>query len=151
MFRRASSAMLMGRAMIVALLSGLLVAAQPPVSAAPIEVAVSNIRSARGVVHVDICTEQTFLDDCPWSGEAPAQVGTTIVTVRGVPPGRYAAQGFHDKNANGKVDRMFLGIPTEGVGFSNDAPIHMAPPKFAHAAFDHGEGAQRITFKLRYF
>lgn len=118
---------------------------------APIEIAVTNVRNARGRVHVDICPQASFLKDCPWSGEAPAQPGTTIVTIRNVPPGHYAAQGTQDENGNGKVDRALFGIPKEGVGFSNDAKIRMAPPKFAEAAFDHAGVAQRITFALRYF
>ena len=114
-------------------------------------VEVSGVRTAQGRVHVDICPEARFLDDCPWSGEAVATVGTTEVIVENVPPGRYAAQAFHDRNDNGKVDRGIFGIPKEGVGFSNDAKIITAPPKFAAAAFDHGAGAQRIAFKLSYF
>lgn len=118
---------------------------------APIIVAVTGVRTAQGRVHVDICPQARFLDDCPWSGEAPATVGTVEVVVPGVPPGHYAAQAFHDRNGNGKVDRGLFGIPTEGVGFSRDAKIAMAPPEFADAAFDHGDTAQRIAFKLRYF
>lgn len=121
------------------------------VPAGTIAVDVVGVRSAEGRVHVDICPETLFLKDCPYSGDAPARLGTTTVLVQGVPPGRYAAQGFHDRNGNGKVDRALFGIPTEGVGFSNDAKIRMAPPGFAEAAFAHGASPQRIQFHLRYF
>jgi uncharacterized protein (DUF2141 family) len=123
-----------------------------PALAADLQVAVTGVRNAKGVVHVDICTPETFLKDCAWSGEAPARAGTTIVTITGLPPGRYAAQGTHDENSNGKVDRGLFGIPKEGVGFSNDAPIRLAPPKLSEALFDFaGAATPRITFKLRYF
>lgn len=132
-----------------------LIAALPMLTgAAPygsIEVAVSGVRIAKGRVHVDICDQATFLKDCRWSGDAPAVQGTTIVTIRNVPPGRYGAQGFHDKNSNGDVDRGIFGIPLEGVGFSNDAKIRMSPPKFEEAAFIHDGKDQRISFPLRYF
>jgi len=132
-------------------LTALLVAAAPP-PGAPIEVAVTNVTVARGRIHVDICPRERFLkEDCPWSGEAPAVVGTTIVTVANVPPGLYAAQAFHDRNGNGKVDRALFGIPTEPLGFSNDAPVRMSPPKWADAVFRHEEKPQRITLKLRSF
>ncbi len=120
-------------------------------AATAIEISVGDVRSDRGRVHVDICTEASFLKDCPYFGEAPAKAGTTIVVVRGVPPGRYAAQGSHDENGNGKVDRGPFGIPKEGVGFSNDARIRMGPPTFGEAAFEHGATPQRIGFHLRYF
>ena len=137
------------RVMRLAVVPGILGAAAP--QTASITVDVSGVRTAEGRVHVDICPPARFLDDCPWSGEAPATTGTTEVIVKDVPPGRYAAQAFHDRNGNGKVDRGLFGIPNEGVGFSNDAKIVMAPPKFADAAFDHGAAAQRSAFKLRYF
>jgi uncharacterized protein (DUF2141 family) len=133
----------------------LLIAALPLLlgasAGASIDVAVTGVRLAKGRVRVSICDQATFLEDCRWNADAPAVKGTTIVTVRNVPPGRYGAQGFHDKNDNDKVDRGLFGIPLEGVGFSNDARIRMSPPKFEEAAFQHGGANQRITFKLRYF
>lgn len=132
----------------LAFLPCLLASAPAFAQGAPIEIAVTGVTSSQGRVHVDICTEAQFLHDCPLSGEAPAHAGTTIVTVANVPPGRYAAQGFHDRNGNGKVDRNLLGIPREDIGFSNDAPVHMAPPKFKDAAFEHGATPQRIGFRV---
>ena len=126
----------------------LLLGASPGAS---IEVAVTGVRLAKGVVRVSICDQATFLEDCRWNAHAPAVKGTTIVTVRNLPPGRYGAQGFHDKDNDDEVDRGLFGIPLEGVGFSNDAKIRMSPPKFEEAAFQHGRDDQRITFKLRYF
>lgn len=117
---------------------------------APIAVAVSGIESARGQVHVDICPAARFAkEDCPWAANAPAVAGTTTVRVPGVPPGRYAAQATHDANGNGKVDFNILGIPTERIGFSNDARARFGPPRFAAAAFDHGAVAQRIAITVR--
>jgi uncharacterized protein (DUF2141 family) len=122
-----------------------------PATGGSIEVAVSGVRSAQGRVHVDICRRADFLKDCPYSGEAPARAGVTTILIRDVPPGCYAAQGFHDRNANGKVDRGLFGIPKEDIGFSNDAPVRAAPPRFEAAAFDHGPADQRIGFTLRHF
>lgn len=119
--------------------------------AAELTVRVSDGREARGTIRVEICTAATFLKPCSVKGSAPALVGTTTIVIRGLKPGTYGAQIFHDKNGNGKVDRGFFGIPTEGVGFSNDAPIRLAPPKFSDAAFAYEGGAQTINIRLRYF
>lgn len=81
---------------------------------------------------------------------APALAGKTIVTISNVQPGTYAVQAFHDENHNGKVDRALFGIPKEGVGFSNDAPIRLGPPKWKDAQFQLGDD-KGIAFKLRYF
>lgn len=140
------------RVAAAALMPGVAASALDAAPAGTLTLEVSNIRNAKGRVHVDICPEARFLkEDCPYSATAPAHVGTTVVTVTGLPPGRYAAQLFHDENMNNKVDRVIFGLPKEGVGFSNDAPIRMSPPKWRDAQFDHGGGAQTIRVTMRYF
>lgn len=124
------------------------------VGAAPVgtlAVQITNVRNAKGVVHVDLCPQAQFLGDgCALSGDAPAHVGTTTVLIANVPTGRYAAQAFHDENRNRKVDRALFGIPKEGIGFSRDAPIRMAPPKWEDARFDFAGGRQTISLRMRY-
>ncbi|MGC5276295.1 DUF2141 domain-containing protein, partial [Escherichia coli] len=60
-------------------------------------------------------------------------------------------QVFYDQNGNGRIDRALFGIPKEGVGFSNDAKIRLAPPKWEEAVFDYDGQEQTIRLKLRYF
>ena len=115
-------------------------------------VTVQGVRSNAGHVLVAICDRATFLEaTCKYVGRAPANIGQVVVQVRGVPPGTYAAQAFQDENDNGKIDRTFLGIPKEGLGFSNDARINFGPPSFPDAAFRVGEGGGSIEFPLHYF
>lgn len=118
--------------------------------AVTLEIAISNVRVAKGRVHVDICREQEFLKDCSIIAEAPAVAGTTTIVVRNLPPGDYALQATLDENGNGRVDRGLFGIPREGVGFSNDAPIRLGPPKWKDARVRVASDAQ-LAFKLRYF
>jgi uncharacterized protein (DUF2141 family) len=122
-----------------------------PALASTLTIEVDNVRNAHGHVHVDVCPQAHFLkDDCPYSGDAPSQSGTTVVRVRGVPPGQYAIQAFQDENDNHRVDRALFGIPKEGVGFSNDAPIGLGPPKWDAARFTVTGDAQ-LRLKMRYF
>jgi len=116
-----------------------------------IHVIIENSRSAKGNIHVDICPQADFLSKCPYSAEAKARQGRVEVVVRGVPPGRYAAQLTHDENGNKKVDRGLLGIPREGIGFSNSVRVRFRAPRFAEAAFDVTGGAQSISVSLQYF
>jgi uncharacterized protein (DUF2141 family) len=128
-----------------------LVTCAMPAAAATLTTEIDNVRNARGHVHVDVCPQAHFLkEDCPYSGEAAAHSGVTTVVVPDVPPGRYAVQVFHDENDNHRVDRALFGIPKEGVGFSNDAPIRLGPPKWEDSAFEI-EGDTRIRLKMRYF
>jgi uncharacterized protein (DUF2141 family) len=120
------------------------------VSAAVVEIAVTGVTQARGHVHVDLCTQDTFLKpNCPYQGSAPAVPGETVVKIAGVEPGQYAAQVFHDEDDSGTIHRNFLGIPTEPVGFSHDAPLHLRGPRFTDAAFAVEHGVERITLRLR--
>lgn len=113
---------------------------------------VTNVRSSKGMVRVDVCPQDLFLkDNCPWSGHAVAQRGVTRVEVMGVTPGSYAVQAYLDENNNDKVDRALFGIPKEGIGFSNDAPVHLSPPKWRDAVFEFTLPAKTIHLKLRYF
>ena len=122
-----------------------------PAHAATLTIDVGNVRNARGHVHIDACPQDRFLkDDCPYSGEAAAQPGVTNVTIRNLPPGRYALQAFHDENDNHRVDRALFGIPREGVGFSNDARISLGPPKWADAMVAV-TGDARLHLNMRYF
>ncbi len=119
--------------------------------AAKLEVVVANVRSGKGHVRVAACSAETFLKDfCQWNGEVRAAPGEVVVTLE-VPPGIWAVQAYQDEDGSGKVTRNFLGIPTEGLGFSNDAPFRFGPPKFADAAFRLEPGGGRIRLTLRYF
>lgn len=121
------------------------------VQAAKLEVVVDNIRSGKGHVRVAVCSPDTFLKDaCQWRGHGKAMAGKITVTLE-VPPGTWAAQAFQDEDDIGKISRNFLGLPTVGIGFSNDAPFRFGPPSFADAAFRLGPGGARIRLNLRYF
>ena len=43
-----------------------------------------------------------------------------------------------------------LGLPREAMGFSNDAPMRLGPPRFDSAAFAVGTTDMVVKFKLRY-
>jgi uncharacterized protein (DUF2141 family) len=121
-------------------------------TAAQVTVTITDVRDSRGVVRVAICPRAEFLHpQCPYVGYAPSVTGTVRVTIDGVPPGVYAAQAYQDANDNRILDRNWLGLPKEGMGFSRNAPIHLGPPAFNAAAFTLGSGNAAISFRLRYF
>ena len=141
----------LGKAVTGVLTAALSVGAAP-VPSGTLVVQITNVRDAKGEVHIDICPQASFLEDtCPYSASAPARTGLTVVIAHNLPAGRYAVQSFHDENLNHKVDRALFGIPKEGVGFSNDAPIRLSPPKWADAVFAFNGGEQTIRLKTRYF
>ena len=115
-------------------------------------VTVTGVRSAAGHVLVAVCDRQTFLQEsCRYRGGAPASPGSVTVRVEGVQPGTYAVQAFQDENDNRKVDRSFIGMPTEGIGFSRDAKMRFGPPSFDDAAITVGAAGGRIELSLHYY
>lgn len=153
----------MSRLLPVAALTSALLAAQalhaepadaghaPATRANVLRVMVQGVGSSRGHVRVDVCTRSEFLSRCRYSGSAPAAPGVTMVEVRDLPPGVYAVQAYDDRNDNRAVDRDVLGLPTEAVGFSNDAPVGLHGPSFRAASFDYPGGEQTISLRLRRF
>jgi len=49
--------------------------------------------------------------------------------------GTYAIAVYHDENNDGKLNTRALGIPEEGVGFSNLKKMKLRPPDFNESSF----------------
>jgi uncharacterized protein (DUF2141 family) len=67
-----------------------------------------------------------------------------------VPAGSYAISTIHDENGNGKLDKNFVGMPTEGYGASRDARGTMGPPKWEDAVFSHPGGSASVPVTIHY-
>lgn len=76
-----------------------------------------------------------------------ASSDTVVATFAGLAAGRYAVAVYQDENRNGRLDKNFLGIPTELYGFSKDARGSLGAPSFDAAAVDV-PATQRIVVNL---
>ncbi len=65
-------------------------------------------------------------------------------------PGDYALAVYHDENGDRDFNRNALGLPSEGYGFSNDAPTTLGLPDFDRVRFTVRPGESRIAAQLRY-
>ena len=61
--------------------------------------------------------------------------GAALCRFRQLPAGTYAVTIIYDQDRNGKLNTGLLGIPTELVGFSNNAKSRFGPPTFDEASF----------------
>lgn len=123
-------------------MSSLVEGATPPGGVA-VTVEVAGLASSRGSVECVL-----------WSGTlgfpteiakalarvrtSPLEKATATCTFDAVAPGTFAVSISHDENENGRVDKNFLGIPTERYGFSNNPSPFMRAPRFDEAAFTVG-------------
>ena len=62
--------------------------------------------------------------------------------------GTYALSVYHDENKNGKLDTIWFGPPSEGVGSSNNAKGFMGPPSFKDASFIHNATETRQSIRV---
>lgn len=67
-----------------------------------------------------------------------------------LPPGVYAVAVYHDQNGDRDFARDGLGRPTEGFGFSNDAPARFGLPAFDDVRFRLPAGGKTLSVRMRY-
>ena len=79
-----------------------------------------------------------------------AIAGTQSVVFTNLKPGPYAVIVFHDENDSGKLTENWLGEPTEGYGFSNNAEGFLSAPSFQNAAVLLGNSDLSIVITLKY-
>lgn len=120
-----------------------------------IHVKILNIRNSTGTV---ACALYESADGFPNEFLSMA-TNVMIIKVRksqarcdfeDIPPGTYAMAVVHDENMNGKLDTSWLGIPTEGYGFSNDAKGILGAPSFSAASFTYDGQNLDLTMSLHY-
>ena len=92
--------------------------------ATDVEVHVHGVSSAAGQVRALVFGAANWLSDDPsYRVVVPAHPGEVVVVVREVPPGVWGVVGHHDADGDGDVTRNFIGLPVEGIGFSNGVKI----------------------------
>ena len=128
--------------------------AAPPATG-DVVITITDVRSNKGVVRACMTAREDVFPKCIKDPQSHRVVvaadGTIEIRFSDVKPGRYAIALLHDENNNGKADRAIGMMPKEGYGFSRDAPVRMAPPKFRDAVFEQGDRTQHLTIKMRYF
>ena len=73
-----------------------------------------------------------------------------IITFSNLIEDSYAIRYFHDENSNKELDMNFLGIPKEGIGFSNDAFGRFGPKDFEEWLFEV-KGNTHIKLTTTYY
>lgn len=79
----------------------------------------------------------------------PENQRATIV-YENIPYGTYALTVHHDEDSNNKMNRNFIGYPTEGFGLSNNPRIYFSVPKFDECKFIVDRDTVVIKIKLKF-
>lgn len=129
-------------------------AGTPPAGTATLVVDVEGLKDDAGKVHAALHASEDGYPTRPETAlrqaDAPILAGRARVVFAGLAPGGYAVAVYHDENGNGRLDTGFLGIPTEGLGASNDAKGFMGPPSFEKARVELAPGEKHITIHVSY-
>ncbi len=103
-----------------------------------IEVTVDGLKSDDGQLSVGL-----YIDAETFPDHGKEYIGRhvmitqnrAVITFKKLSPQDYALALYHDANNNGRLDKDFLGIPTEAYSFSNGATALFGSPSFNKAKF----------------
>lgn len=106
-----------------------------------IEVEIHNFETNDGMALVGLYnSEGTFLKEEYKGKIVKISNNKAVLSFDGLPDSFYAVTVVHDEDGNEDLTTNFLGIPTERIGSSNDAPARFGPPKWKDAMFEIKNG-----------
>ncbi|WP_244610686.1 DUF2141 domain-containing protein [Microvirga pakistanensis] len=114
--------------------------------AATLTIRAEGVGSAQGMVYAGICDTSFDESSCPYKSRETAKAGTVELRLRDVRTGSYSIAVFHD--TNGKLDRNFVGLPSEPYGFSNNVG-RRDPPDFEAATIVVREASTTVVIPIR--
>lgn len=76
---------------------------------------------------------------------------SSTITFDNLQAGTYAVAVIHDQNQDQILNLNYLGIPTEGFGFSRNPKVRTSAPKFQDAAFFLAGPNTVIQVTMKYF
>jgi uncharacterized protein (DUF2141 family) len=120
-------------------------------AAADVTIVVKGVRSNQGqVAALAFQQAKGFPDQFALAlrqATVPASKGDVTITLKDLPPGKYALTVMHDQNADGVLQRNLFGVPQEGVGVTGK-PLGNRAPKFAESVIEITQDENReITLK----
>ena len=115
--------------------------AKPNAKTLSLTIEVKNLRSEKGVVQFALYNKDGSIPDEDYENyykivKGEIVNGSSTITFKNIPSGKYAVNILHDENKNGKIDKGFI-LPIEGIGFSNFQSIGLTNrPNFSKASFE---------------
>lgn len=110
-----------------------------PTAPETIQVTVEKVRSSKGLITAVLYDDnpETFLKEGARLDRirVEAREGETTLCLTAPAAGRFSIALYHDENGNKKFDRDFLGIPSEGYGFSQNPGFRFGKPDVEETLF----------------
>ena len=128
--------------------------AKPNAETFSLTIDVKNLRNEKGVVQFALYNKDGSIPDEDYEDyykilKGEIINGSSTISFKNIPTGKYAVNILHDENKNGKIDKGFI-LPIEGIGFSNFQSIGLTNrPNFSKASFELKEN-KSISVKVIY-
>jgi uncharacterized protein (DUF2141 family) len=103
-----------------------------------VKLTISNIEEKKGFIRIGIYNSA---DKFPEKGKAfknyslKVDNNTILTTISNLPSGYYSIALYHDENLDKECNLNFIGIPKEGIGFSNNIKPITSAPSFDETKF----------------
>jgi len=85
-----------------------------------------------------------------WKGKGDIHDNESRLSINNIDYGTYAVSVYYDENNNGKLDKKWKLIPSEGFGTSNNARKEKEGPSYDLSTFEVNADSISIKIKLEY-
>ncbi len=115
-----------------------------------LKIIIKNFESAEGILRVGLYnSKESYMNVSFKKSEIAVTNQESIeLILDDLPKGKYAISIYHDSNANGELDKNFIGIPTEDYAFSNNADGRFGPPEYELCVFELSDGETTQVINL---
>jgi len=114
-----------------------------------VTVTIENIKGDKGSIRIGVFDNEGDFLKKPIDGRIVKANGSEVTVVFDkLKPGNYAISVIHDENENTELDTK-MGIPKEGIGFSNNVMGNFGPPSFEKSSFTISD-EKTLNIKLKY-
>ena len=122
-------------------------------SANDLTVTITGVQGDKGEIRIGLynTNDETFADVSKYYKKVTLSIDdeNLTTTFKELPKGVYAIAIIHDENKNGKIDKNFFGMPTEGYGFSNNLRFMLRGATFEESQFELDRD-KKIVVKIGY-
>lgn len=126
---------------------------EKPEEKCTLSVELTNIRNKEGSLFIFLYNYENQFPDNPFKyfevKKANINNNRMLVNIPNMDKGHYAISIVDDENDNDDLDR-FLGIPTEGYGFSNNVKPLLSMPNYSDLLFELDQNWLKLNLKLQY-
>ncbi|MFP4599655.1 MAG: DUF2141 domain-containing protein [Persicimonas sp.] len=90
------------------------------------------------------------VDEVDTKVEAPIEGKKARLKFTDVPHGTYSVVVYHDEDADGSLDKNWVGMPKEGAGIYKPVTSRLPPPDFEDCKFRFDKAKLEVNISLNY-